>query len=210
MTSVVTQAVPTQRPATVPFSTGQPATVALVVLVGTTSGDEHTIEVDLRREGFQVHAGKLAERVPQESSQLVQRLTQVLQRRLNRSLHITTLAVGQQVAANSARAVEEAPLVFGDLSIDWVRREIWVSGQQVQLSKSEFGLLYLMASREGRVFTRDELVSSGNQSHCPVTERSIDVHVAALRRKLGQAARHVQTVRGVGYRFVAECRALAR
>ncbi|HPC45036.1 MAG TPA: winged helix-turn-helix domain-containing protein, partial [Candidatus Latescibacteria bacterium] len=59
----------------------------------------------------------------------------------------------------------------------------------------------LLASRPGWVFTRYQIVEAIRGDNSPVTDRSVDVHVVGLRKKLGQAARYIETVRGMGYRF---------
>lgn len=88
-----------------------------------------------------------------------------------------------------------------DLEIDPGRREVRVRGRLVETTYTEFELLYLMARRPGWVFTRYQLVDGVRGSNYPVTDRSVDVQIVGLRRKLGRADRYIETVRGVGYRF---------
>jgi len=90
--------------------------------------------------------------------------------------------------------------VLGDLRIDAGRHEVTVSGRAVPLTHKEFLILHFLASRPGRVRARSEIVDAiaGGPN---VLERTIDVHVGAIRRKLGKAGDRIETVIGVGYRL---------
>ncbi len=88
-----------------------------------------------------------------------------------------------------------------DIQIDPGRRKSLVKDQVVELTSSEFGLLHFLASRPGWVFTRYQIVDAIHGTDYPVTDRSIDVQVVGLRKKLGAAGKYIETVRGVGYRF---------
>ena len=88
-----------------------------------------------------------------------------------------------------------------ELVIDPSRHEVRVGGQVVDLTATEFRLLSLLAGRPGRVFTREQIIESIHDGYAAVTDRSVDVQVVALRRKLGEIGKDIQTVRGVGYRF---------
>lgn len=81
------------------------------------------------------------------------------------------------------------------------RHEVHVDGQPVNLTRTEFNILQFLASRPGWVFTRGQIVRAVHGDDYPVTGRSIDVQVAALRKKLGTAGQQVVTVRGVGYKM---------
>ena len=81
------------------------------------------------------------------------------------------------------------------------RHEVHVDGQPVNLTRTEFHILQFLASRPGWVFTRGQIVRAVHGDDYPVTGRSIDVQVAALRKKLGPAGQQVVTVRGVGYKM---------
>jgi len=69
------------------------------------------------------------------------------------------------------------------------------------LTFTEFGILNYMARRPGWVFTRLQIVEAVRGEDHPVTDRSVDVQIVGLRRKLGPAGKYIETVRGVGYRF---------
>ncbi len=88
-----------------------------------------------------------------------------------------------------------------DLEIHPGRREVLVKGKQVQLTYTEFGILDSLARRPGWVFTRYQIVDAVRGDDYPVTDRSVDVQIVGLRKKLGEAGKYIETVRGVGYRF---------
>lgn len=85
--------------------------------------------------------------------------------------------------------------------VDRVRHRAMAGGRPLDLTPTEFGLLQAMIRQPGRAFSRNELIDSALGSDAIVLERTIDVHIRALRRKLGNHASLIETVRGVGYRF---------
>lgn len=89
----------------------------------------------------------------------------------------------------------------GDLEIDQIRHEAFWKENPVMLTASEFSLLTLLASSPGRVYTRNQIISGMRGDDYPVTERSIDVQVASLRRKLGDGGGAIKTVWGIGYSY---------
>ncbi len=108
--------------------------------------------------------------------------------------------------ASSARdsVEEDAPLSFGELTVDLARREVRLLGEEVPLTALEFELLAALASRPGVVFSRSRLLERVWGENYFGSDHVIDVHVANLRKKLKDDPsdpRYVQTVRGVGYRF---------
>lgn len=88
-----------------------------------------------------------------------------------------------------------------DLVIDREAFLVYQSGKKIVLAKKEFELLYLLASKPGKVFTRDQILKSIWEESVIVTNRTIDVHIRKLREKLGDS--YVGTVKGVGYKFEA-------
>jgi len=96
---------------------------------------------------------------------------------------------------------ETAAIRTGNLVIDPGRRQVLVDGEPAALTFSEFQILLLLARRAGWVFTRYQIVDAVRGEDYAVTERSVDVHITALRRKLRHAGDLIETVRGVGYRF---------
>ncbi|AEB10451.1 response regulator [Desulfobacca acetoxidans] len=96
---------------------------------------------------------------------------------------------------------ESAPLTIHDLVIHPGRHEVLIQGQQVDLTVTEFRLLHMLARRPGWVFTRSQIVNTVHGDDYPVSDRSVDVQVVGLRKKLGALGDYIETVRGVGYRF---------
>jgi two-component system phosphate regulon response regulator PhoB len=88
-----------------------------------------------------------------------------------------------------------------DIEIDPGKRRVMVRGKQIKLTGTEFNLLRFLSARPGWVFTRYQIVDAIHGNDYPVTDRSIDVQVVGLRKKLGSAGKYIETVRGVGYRF---------
>jgi two-component system, OmpR family, alkaline phosphatase synthesis response regulator PhoP len=81
------------------------------------------------------------------------------------------------------------------------RREVLVNGKNVPLTFTEFGILHYLVKRPGWVFTRTQIVDAVRGTDYFVTDRSVDVQIAGLRKKLGPSGAFIETVRGVGYRF---------
>ena len=88
-----------------------------------------------------------------------------------------------------------------DIVIHPGRHEVLVKDKPVDLSATEFRLLHFLARRPGWVATRYQIVDAVHGEDYPVTERSVDVQIVGLRRKLKRAGVYIETVRGVGYRF---------
>ena len=97
---------------------------------------------------------------------------------------------------------DESVLKVHNLLIHPGRREVLVNGEQAQLTFTEFGILNYLARRPGWVFTRSQIVDAVRGDDYPVTDRSVDVQIVGLRKKLGKAGKYIETVRGVGYRFM--------
>lgn len=81
------------------------------------------------------------------------------------------------------------------------RHEVLISGKPVELTFTEFRLLHFLARKPGWAFSRSQIVDAVKGEDYPVTERSVDVQVVGLRKKLGPLGNYIETVRGVGYRF---------
>jgi DNA-binding response OmpR family regulator len=97
-----------------------------------------------------------------------------------------------------------ARLRFAELDIDVPRHHVAVEGKAITLTATEFKLLELLARRRGRVQTRERLLQDVWGYENPIDSRTVDTHMRRLREKLGEAARFLETIRGVGYRFTAE------
>lgn len=87
------------------------------------------------------------------------------------------------------------------ISLDPDRHEAFLDGAPLALSVTEFQILEFLARNPGRVFSRSQIISAVKGSSYPVTERSIDVQILSIRKKLGDRAEVVETVRGIGYRM---------
>lgn len=99
----------------------------------------------------------------------------------------------------SGEEVSDNKVEIGDLVIDREAYLVFQNGQKVVLAKKEFELLYLLASKPGKVYTRESILKNIWEDSVVVTNRTIDVHIRKLREKLGE--NYVSTVKGVGYKF---------
>lgn len=95
---------------------------------------------------------------------------------------------------------EDEEILMGDLQIHPGRHQVIAQGAPVNLTYSEFQLLLLLCKRPGWVFTRNQIVDAIHGENYAVTDRSVDVLVVGLRKKLGESGQMVETVRGIGYR----------
>ena len=96
---------------------------------------------------------------------------------------------------------EGDPISIHGILIHPGRHEVVIDGHIADLTATEFRLLHLLARRPGWVFTRAQIVLGVHGDDYPVSDRSVDVQVVGLRKKLGDAGQFVETVRGVGYRL---------
>ena len=97
---------------------------------------------------------------------------------------------------------EDAPLESGGLRVDPARREVWLDGAVIELTTTEFDLLRVLVAAAGRVVPRERLMELARGEDWAAFERSVDVHVSHLRKKLGddpKRPRRIKTIRGVGY-----------
>ncbi len=88
-----------------------------------------------------------------------------------------------------------------NLEIHPGRHQVLVGGKPISLTLTEFQILHLLASKIGWVFTRYQIVDQVKGGDYPVTDRSVDVQIVGLRKKLGACGKCIETVRGIGYRF---------
>jgi hypothetical protein len=128
---------------------------AVIVLVGTTPEDEEAIALALQREGLEVSAeanadtaddnvqGEIAD--DSQSPAFANRLLRILHRQRQGSQHLTALTIGKPDMERRSFSTKNRVLSYGELTIDPVRREVRVAGEEVRLSKSEFGLLHSLA-----------------------------------------------------------------
>ena len=103
--------------------------------------------------------------------------------------------------SHSNRVVDEDVVSHHTLIIDRARHKASVNKVPLELTRTEFRLLDTLVRQPGRVFQRSELIDASLGTNTVVLERTIDVHIRALRKKLRESANLIETVRGVGYRF---------
>jgi DNA-binding response OmpR family regulator len=98
-------------------------------------------------------------------------------------------------------AADGGALRRGELVVDAARHEVTWSGEPVALTATEFRILHYLAARPGRVCSRTDIIDGALGRDVAVVDRTVDVHVTALRKKLGKGGELLETVRGFGYRF---------
>ena len=96
---------------------------------------------------------------------------------------------------------DQGTIVVGELEINKGRHEVMLQGELLHLTMTEFGILALLASKPGWVFSRQQIIDSVRGYDFLITPRAIDVQIFGLRKKMGDFGKLVETVRGVGYRF---------
>ena len=119
----------------------------------------------------------------------------VLMARIHNALRRTTSPIQEQ-------AIESTIIrCGGKLIIDKERHQVSVNGKQVSLTITEFEMLNMLARKPGYVRTRDQIIAAIHGPLTVLSQRTIDVHITAIRRKIGDVGDAIETVRGVGYRF---------
>jgi two-component system, OmpR family, alkaline phosphatase synthesis response regulator PhoP len=98
-------------------------------------------------------------------------------------------------------AAKNAIVRVHDLVVNPDRHEVLIKGKPVEMTFSELRILHFLASRPGWVMTREQIVDAVRGEDYPVTDRAVDVQIVGIRKKLGNRADYIETVRGVGYRF---------
>jgi len=96
---------------------------------------------------------------------------------------------------------EKEVIQIHEITVHPGRHKVLVNEKPVQLTFTEFGILYFLVKKPGWVFTRNQIVDAVRGDDYYVTDRSVDVQIVGLRKKLGKAGKHIETVRGVGYRL---------
>lgn len=99
---------------------------------------------------------------------------------------------------------QEQIITVHDIYIDISKHQVISQGKEVSLSATEFSILVFLAQNPGWVFSRGQIIGAVKGEDYPVTERSVDVQILGLRKKLGDMGKYIQTVRGVGYRLQME------
>jgi two-component system phosphate regulon response regulator PhoB len=120
------------------------------------------------------------------------------------SLSVLSARVAAVLRRSESAGPEGDVLTAGPIRINRETHSVEVDGESVTLTLTEFRLLWAILAGRGRVLTRNQLIDKAMGRDAVVTDRTIDVHLTALRRKLGDARRYIQTVRGVGYRLATQ------
>jgi DNA-binding response OmpR family regulator len=102
---------------------------------------------------------------------------------------------------DAAKSHEDDKLIFDNMTIEVSKCRVLVNKEEIVLTSTEFRILILLAQKPGHVFTRDQFISNIQGENVFVTGRTIDTHIAGLRKKLGDSANVIETIRGIGYRF---------
>lgn len=157
---------------------GLPATQAVPVILLTAKGEEADVVAGLELGAEDYITKPFSPRI------LTARIRAVLRRRT------------QEIPGSEAEEIR-----IHDLVIHPGRRSVFVAGKPVEMTYTEFQLLSFLACRPGWVFTRTQILDAIRGDDYPVTDRSVDVQIVGLRKKLGICGSYIETVRGVGYRF---------
>jgi two-component system alkaline phosphatase synthesis response regulator PhoP len=156
---------------------GDPATRRIPIVMLTARGEESDIVAGLELGAEDYITKPFSPRV------LVARIKAALRRELK---HETA---------------EREVIQIHEITVHPGRHEVLVNEKPVQLTFTEFGILYFLVKRPGWVFTRNQIVDAVRGDDYYVTDRSVDVQIVGLRKKLGKAGKHIETVRGVGYKL---------
>ena len=116
-----------------------------------------------------------------------------------RELLLRIKAILRRRATNKSPGEENQ---WGNLRVDFEGHQVWVDEQAISLTALEFRLLTTLLTRRGRVQTREMLLNDVWAVQVDITTRTVDTHVQRLRKKLGAAGQYIETLRGVGYRFL--------
>ena len=102
---------------------------------------------------------------------------------------------------SAGQRLEDDVITLHRVTLDRIKHRVMVDNQPIELTPSEFRLLETLLRQPGRAFDRSELIDAALGEDTLVLERTIDVHIRGLRKKLGEQADVIETVRGVGYRY---------
>jgi two-component system phosphate regulon response regulator PhoB len=114
------------------------------------------------------------------------------------------LRIRKLLSRNKTPGDSSGYIKIGEIEIDVPTHVVKLSGQEIVLTLTEFNLLEILAKRRGRVQSRERLLQDVWGYENPIDSRTVDTHMRRLREKLGSSASYLETVRGVGYRFIGE------
>jgi two-component system phosphate regulon response regulator PhoB len=161
-----------------------PKTTALPIVMLTAKGEETDVVAGLNLGADDYITKPFSPRV------LLARIRAVLRRQNN----------GDEEASDDAEDDGEV-IEAHDLRIHTGRHSVTYQGKQVELTSTEFRVLRFLASKPGWVYARQQILDGVHGDNYAITDRAVDVQIVGLRKKLGEAGRYIETVRGVGYRF---------
>ncbi len=156
-------------------------TKAIPIVMMTAKGDESDIIIGLGI-GADDYVAK-----PFSPKELVARVKAVLRR-------IASINTVDDSVTNSL-------LKYGPITINTTEYKVYIDGNTVQMTLSEFKILQTLITKPNRVFTRDELLRETVGDQVVIVDRNIDVHIRSIRKHLGEHKKIIETVRGVGYRL---------
>lgn len=151
------------------------------IIMVTAKGEESDIVIGLELGADDYITKPFSNRV------LIARINSVLRRSNEKKAH-----TDQQEATTIER---------GPIFIDTQKHEVKINGEKIKLTFSEFSILHLLAQNPGWVKSRTQIIRHVHGEDYPVTDRAIDVQIVGLRKKLGEAGKMIETIRGIGYRF---------
>ena len=154
--------------------------IPLVMLTGKSDEIDAVTALEVGAEDFMSKPIRMRE--------LVSRVKKILRRK-------------NQDDINKPKKEAKETIEYGILKIDLNGYKVFLSGLEIELTIGEFKLLELLAKQPGKVFSRNQVIEKINGAQYFATERSIDVQVAGLRKKLGTYKNIVETIRSIGYRF---------
>lgn len=156
-------------------------TKSIPIIMVTAKGEESDIVIGLELGADDYITKPFSNRV------LIARINSVLRR------------IGE--SQDSKTSESEETFQRGPILIDTKKHEVKINGEKVKLTFSEFFILYLLAKNPGWVKSRTQIIKHVHGEDYPVTDRAIDVQIVGLRKKLGEAGKLIETIRGIGYRF---------
>lgn len=119
---------------------------------------------------------------------------------ISKPFDLKVLEARVRVQLRSPQPLNKDVFEFAELKIDMPKCKVTVSGEEINLTSTEYKILHLLSTKPGNVFTREQLINNV-LGEVFVTGRTIDTHIAGLRKKLGNACDYIETIRGIGYRF---------
>lgn len=123
---------------------------------------------------------------------------------ITKPFDLNVLQARVRVQLRTYENIEKVPedlLDFGMMKIELSKCKVTVENNEVNLTSTEFKILSMLAQKPGHVFTREQFINNIQGEHIYVTGRTIDTHIAGLRKKIGAASNMIETIRGIGYRF---------